>query len=191
MLSQEPFTTARIFEGGYGRLDGAFYVERSARRGWHSAVITVAGAGKIRFEDESEAILKPGSIFISHANGQGHREQAYGDGLWEMIWFSARLDSPTIIPAAHDFQIVEGISAASLKKTLFAIFDEVHYSDGESPRRSRRTRKFSSSISSGSWVGRKISKTEKSERASPISGKKFRGSPPAPRPFPIYAPTST
>lgn len=132
LLDQEPFSTAQIFEGGYGKLDKAFYVERVCGRGWHSIVLSLAGMGRVEMEDGTIVDLPPGSIFVSHSDGQGHREQAQGDALWEMLWFSARVDSPTIVPAHSDFQVITMVNTLALKQILFAIFDEVHYSDADS-----------------------------------------------------------
>jgi AraC-like DNA-binding protein len=124
-----PFQTSRIFESGYGKLDKNFYVTRVKNNGFQSIVYTLSVQGRIILENGNKLILKPGSVFISTATGQGHREETYGDELWEMLWFSTYNDSPNIVIHSTDYQFVENINLEFMKVSFLSIFTEELYSD--------------------------------------------------------------
>lgn len=124
-----PFKTSKIFEGGYGKLDKYFYVTRMKDKGFQSIVYTLSGQGRILLEDGKSLILKPGSVFISTATGQGHKEETFGNELWEMIWFSTYRDSPNIVVNSTDYQLIENINLELMRMSFLSIFTEELYSD--------------------------------------------------------------
>ena len=123
-----PFQTSRIFEGGYGKLGKNFYVTRVKNKGFQSIVYTLSGQGRIILENGNKLILKPGSVLISTATGQGHRKETYGDELWEMLWFSTYNDSPNIVIHSTDYQFIENINLEFMKVSFLSIFTEELYS---------------------------------------------------------------
>lgn len=131
-INATPFKTAKIFEGGCGKLDNHFYVTRVKNKGYQSIVYTLSGKGRIQLEDGNELILKPGSVFISTATGQGQRESTYGNELWEMIWFSTYKDSPNIAVESTDYKLVENVNLDILKTSFVSIINEDLYSDSRS-----------------------------------------------------------
>lgn len=133
LLATPSYSSAKIFEGAYCRLDSQFWIQRIQNRGFSVLVLSFSGCAEITMEDGTIIYLHPGEAFLSSARGQAHLERTYGDEIWESIWMNFEGSTPWYLPLIDDYKVYPFTQKERLKEYFLSAIEEAHYFDHDSP----------------------------------------------------------
>lgn len=134
-IGAQPFSLAKVKQGGYGYHGDDFWLQRISQRGFHVFVFTISGHGEITLEDGTLLEQNPGDIFVSWSTGQGHYERTPKGEEWEMLWITLWDSTPFTSPTCSDWYMLNNKRDGMivLRNLMLQIFNEELYDDARSP----------------------------------------------------------
>lgn len=112
-----------IQNGGTSILRTGAQIERNTLRPYHIVIISLRGEGKFQMEDGTQFVLEPGSIFFSHADGQGHRHGPISPE-WELCWLHVDEDAEWLTSPPPDYTFRPCPESRSIGNCIDSLLEE-------------------------------------------------------------------